>query len=286
MLIEGLVGVVAMIAASTLPPADYYAMNIDLEKAPGYHDQLTKIGAGVDHLNVYEERTEESLRGRTGGGVTLAVGMAHIFDQAAGRFASSLEWLWKYWYHFAIMFEALFILTTIDTGTRIGRFLLQEVAGKIHPKLGRADWWPGAIVSTLLIVAGWSYFIDAKSFASIWKMFGVANQMLVVIALSVVSVVLVNEGKMRYVWVTLVPLGVVLITTTTAATEMLLANFNTLVTQLGKAGAKDWGMITGQLIEAGLTAAMLICAMIVIAAGAARVWLRNNRGQVAVRGGR
>ncbi len=271
MLIEGLVGVVAMIAASTLPPADYYAMNIDLEKAPGYHDRLVSIGAGVDHLNVYEQRTEESLRGRTGGGVTLAVGMAHIFDQAAGRFASSMQWLWKYWYHFAIMFEALFILTTIDTGTRIGRFLLQEVAGKVNPKLGRADWWPGATVSTLLIVVAWSYFIDAKSFAAIWKMFGVANQMLAVIALSVVSVVLVNEGKLKYIWVTVVPLAVVLTTTGTAAIQLLVTNWNTLSTQLSKAGTRDWTLITGQLIEGGLTATMLICALIVLVSGIVRV---------------
>src|SRR2546423_5666759 len=110
--------------------------------------------------------------------------MALIYDQAVGRLSKGAETLWKYWYHFAIMFEALFILTTIDAGTRIGRFLLQEIGGKIHPKLGRTDWAPGAIVSTLLIVAGWSYFIlDASSFAAVWSMFGIANQMLAVVAL-------------------------------------------------------------------------------------------------------
>src|SRR5213596_1193177 len=108
MLIEGLVGVVAMIAAATLPIGDYYAMNTDLANVPAFHDRFVQIGANVDHLNVYEARTQEALRGRTGGAVTLAVGMAHIFDGAAQRFFSSasgaLTTMWKYWYHFAIMF--------------------------------------------------------------------------------------------------------------------------------------------------------------------------------------
>ena len=142
MLIEGLVGVVAMIAAAALPVGDYYAMNTDLANVPAIprpassQDRRRRRRAPAGD---YEQRTQESLRGRTGGAVTLAVGMAHIFDEAASRFgaageAAALDAMWKYWYHFAIMFEALFILTTIDAGTRIGRFLLQEVAGKIHPQ--------------------------------------------------------------------------------------------------------------------------------------------------------
>src|SRR5204862_5023483 len=181
MLIEGLVGVVAMIAAATLPVGDYYAMNTDLAKVPAFHDKFVQIGANVDHLSVYEALTQESLRGRTGGAVTLAVGMAHIFDQATARFIgaseSAMKTMWKYWYHFAIMFEALFILTTIDTGTRIGRFLLQEVAGKIYEPLGISGGWPSAIVSTALIVFGWAWFMNSDQFMTIWAMFGIANQM-------------------------------------------------------------------------------------------------------------
>src|ERR1700692_2378370 len=109
--------------------------------------------------------------------------MARIFTKAMHNLGLPIDGLMKYWYHFAIMFEALFILTTIDAGTRIGRFLLQEIFGLLHPKLGRTDWWPGAIVSSLLIVGGWVYFImDTGSFAAIWTMFGIANQMLAVIA--------------------------------------------------------------------------------------------------------
>ena len=153
----------------------------------------------MDHLNQWDDYTQESLRGRTGGAVTLAVGMAHIFQDATTKFVSTGEGtvraLWKYWYHFAIMFEALFILTTIDAGTRIARFLLQEVFGKVNPKLGRHDSWPGTIISTALIVWAWAYFINADSFAAIWTMFGIANQMLAVIALSILTVIIAREGR-------------------------------------------------------------------------------------------
>src|SRR4051812_36461903 len=190
---------------------------------------------------MYEQRTQESLRGRTGGAVTLAVGMAHIFDGIPRRFGvaaeDTLQAMWKYWYHFAIMFEALFILTTIDTGTRIGRFLLQELGGKlIHPKVGQTDWWPGAIISTLLIVAGWAYFINANSMAVIWPMFGVANQMLAVIALAVVSFYLVNDGKGRYLWVTVGPMIVVFTTTSTAALQMFQGQFAQFQNQFNNTG--------------------------------------------------
>jgi carbon starvation protein len=282
MLIEGLVGVVAMIAAATLPVGDYYAMNTDLARVPAFHDKFVQIGADVDHLNVYEDRTQESLRGRTGGAVTLAVGMAHIFDQATARITTTseaaLKTMWKYWYHFAIMFEALFILTTIDTGTRIGRFLLQEVAGKIHPQLGKTDWWPGAVVSTALIVAGWAFLIDYNNFMTIWGMFGVANQMLAVIALAVVTVYLFNEGRGRYWYVTVIPMTVVMATTGTAAVQMLSGQFDTVMTQLGNQGTgRNVTTLVNALVQGSLILAMLLCTGIVIVAGAARVLKIGNR---------
>jgi carbon starvation protein len=271
MLIEGLVGVVAMIAAAALPTQDYYAMNTELSKVPVFHERILQVGggAGVEHIGQYEQLTKEpSLRGRTGGAVTLAVGMAHIFDEAARKISSggeeTMNHLWKYWYHFAIMFEALFILTTIDAGTRIGRFLLQEAMGKvIHPQLGKPGWWPGAIASTLLVVAGWAYFIDANNFDAIWKMFGVANQMLAAIALSIVSAYLVNEGRGRYLWVTLVPLAVVMTTTSTAAVENILVYWNTVTTQR-QSPTPDWKLVSNSLISGGLTLAMLLSAYVVI----------------------
>lgn len=295
MLIEGLVAVVAMVAAATLPSADYYAMNTDLDKVPKYHNQIVLVGGSLghpqeEHIQDYERNTQESLRGRTGGAVTLAVGMAHIFDQAAGRFwagsRQTLDKVWKYWYHFAIMFEALFILTTIDAGTRIGRFLLQEVAGKIHPKLGQTNWKPGAWISTALIVLGWVYFIQSGSMRDIWPMFGICNQMLAVIALAVVSSYLANEGRSRYLWVTVIPMLVVATTTTTAAGEMLALLWNnTLVPQfhnLHDPGANAAWAILHAGTQAALIVAMLVCGAIIVISSARRIWKVMGSGDAVV----
>ena len=251
MLLEGLVAVVALIAAATLAPNDYYAMNTELSKVPQWHDRILLIGGagGMEHIgqaipdNIarYEDLTRESLRGRVGGAVTLAVGMAHVFDQAASRFVSSnnrmLEGLWRYWYHFAIMFEALFILTTIDAGTRIGRFLLQEVLGRAHPALGIGGHWPAAFISTGVIVSAWASFMNSGSFPVIWGLFGIANQTLAVMALAVVSAHLAVQGKARYLWVTIVPCLMIIPTTTTAAAEMLYGQIISIQTELANSPA-------------------------------------------------
>jgi carbon starvation protein len=276
MLMEGLVAVVAMIAAAALPTQDYYAMNTQLAKVPEFHDRILQVGGGggIEHITDYETLTQESLRGRTGGAVTLAVGMAHIFDQAMKKVSiageESMRSLWKYWYHFAIMFEALFILTTIDAGTRIGRFLLQEVAGKLHPKFGQTGWWPGAIVSTILIVAGWAWFIDSNNFDTIWKMFGIANQMLAVIALTIVTVCIVNEGKARYAWVTVAPLAVVMTTTSSAAIYLLAGHYATWTTQMAKT-IPDKTLLFNTALQSFLIFAMLFCTVTIIASGIARI---------------
>jgi carbon starvation protein len=278
MLLEGLVGVVALIAASTLPVRDYYGMNMALADAPKFQDRIVQFAGDIEHLPLYEQRTQESLRGRTGGAVTLAVGMAHIFDQAAGRFyaksQTTLDAMWKYWYHFAIMFEALFILTTIDAGTRIGRFLLQEAMGKvIHPQLGRADWWPGAILSTALIVLGWAYFINANSMTMIWPMFGIANQMLAVIALAVLTCYLANEGRAKYLAVTVLPMLWVATTTFTAGAEMLASQFRGLGTQWQNAPeARNGAAILHASVLASLILLMLVCGSVILLAAMSRVW--------------
>jgi carbon starvation protein len=279
MLMEALVGVVAMIAAAALPTNDYYAMNTELAKAPLFHDKILEVGGGngIEHIGQYEKLTQETLRGRTGGAVTLAVGMASIFDEAARKISvageEAMQGLWKYWYHFAIMFEALFILTTIDAGTRIGRFLLQEALGKIiHRKFAQANWWPGAIVTTALIVLGWTYIIlNAESFDAIWKMFGIANQMLAVIALAVVSAWLFNEGRARYLWVTLVPMAVVMTTTSTAAVELLVAQLDTLRVQANNALSFQNAVLVNSAVTASLIVAMLGCTILIIAAAAGRI---------------
>jgi carbon starvation protein len=158
----------------------------------------------------------EALRGRTGGAVTLAVGMALIFTDALRWTGLAIEQVMKYWYHFAIMFEALFILTTIDTGTRIARFLLQEALGKVYRPFERTDWLPGAVLATAVVTTAWGALIWTGSISTIWPMFGIANQLLAVVALALVTTLLINSGRGRYAWVTLLPMLFVISTTMTA----------------------------------------------------------------------
>ena len=274
MLIEGLVGIVALIAAASLPSSMYYDINIDLAKRPQYTNALAALGVDPhgDHggeLVAMEKEVQESLHGRTGGAVTLAVGMARIFDSAL----PGQGWLMKYWYHFAIMFEALFILTTIDTGTRIGRFLLQELLGRIYKPLGDLDWLPASILSTGLIVVAWSGFIWSGSVESIWPMFGMANQLLAVVALCLVTTYLINHGKARFAPVTLLPMLFVLTTTTTAGYSEITGKF--------------WGMIkAGSVVRGylniGLTFFVMTCVGIILVIAIKR-WLAVLSGRVAVK---
>ncbi|MGE0814892.1 MAG: carbon starvation protein A [Vicinamibacterales bacterium] len=199
MLVEGVVGIMALIAATAMPPGDYFAINVP----PAVYQNLTFEGAPLQHvdLETIEAQVGEQVEGRTGGAVSLAVGMAVIFSALPG-----MNGLLAYWYHFAIMFEALFILTTIDSGTRVGRFLLQDALGKVHAPFGRPDWMPGALISTALLVAAWGYFIYTGQIDTIWPMFGVSNQLLGCVALAVATTVLIAQGKARYTWVTIAPL--------------------------------------------------------------------------------
>lgn len=252
MLIEGLVGVVALIAAAALPSDLYYAINVPIDQTPKYQNQLDAVyekygvrlppeandpahAANVDspqHLNLgqVEERVGgESLRGRTGGAVTLAVGMSVIFDQAFRWLGVTGEWLLKYWYHFAIMFEALFILTTIDAGTRIARFLFQETAGRVYAPLARPGWLPGAILASAVVTASWCWLIYTGSIDTIWPMFGIANQLLAVLALALVTTWIVNTGRSRYAAVTILPMAFVVSTTLTAGTQLVTGRFSQMI---------------------------------------------------------
>src|SRR5438128_8789234 len=223
MLMEGIVGVVALIAATSLFPGDYFAINTaqrtDTQKAAYARmvDEHTTQGFNLQPQEISrleQESGEKNLRGRTGGAVTLALGIAKIFDGAPG-----LRGLMKYWYHFAIMFEALFILTTIDTGTRVARFLVGEFMGRFHRKLEEPTWMPGAVVTTALVVAGWAAFIWSGSISTIWPMFGIANQLLAAVALCVATTVIISSGRARYCWTTIVPLSFVATTTLVAGWE-------------------------------------------------------------------
>ncbi len=228
MLMEGLVAVCALFVAAAMPAGDYWAINIDLRNVHLHAETLTKMHADVDHLQELERQVGgETLRGRTGGAVTLAVGMAKIMTDAMQKVSSSIDIdsVIKYWFHFAIMFEALFILTTIDTGTRIARFLLQEVLGSVFPQFGKMDWWPGVFLSTGLVTLAWGGLIWTSSIDTIWPMFGIANQLLAGIALCIVSTWLFQCGRGRYIWVTAIPLAFIMSTTFTAAAQMLSGRF-------------------------------------------------------------
>jgi carbon starvation protein len=216
MLIEGLVGIVALVAACSLAPGDYFAINTDLRVASRYEQRLDEMGYAPEQLQHYEQETGEQLQGRAGGAVSLAVGIAQVFSKMP-----IFQALVSFWFHFAIMFEALFILTTIDTGTRIARFLIQELGGKAWPQFARQDWVPGTIISSGLTVMGWGYLIWTGNVDTIWPMFGIANQLLAVVALSVVGTVMSNAGRARYLWVVVAPMLFVTATTMTAGFQLI-----------------------------------------------------------------
>jgi len=173
MLMEGLVGITALVACSALYPGDYFAINVPAAK-------FAALGMQTTHLAALSAQVGENVVGRTGGAVSLAIGMAQVFTAlpGMGRFMS-------YWYHFAILFEALFILTTIDAGTRVGRFVLQELLGKVYKPFEGTDSVVSSMVASLIVVGSWVYFILTGSISTIWPMFGIANQLLAVIALTV-----------------------------------------------------------------------------------------------------
>ncbi len=259
MLCEGLVGVVALIAVCALHPGDYYAINVPPAA-------FAKLGLSTVNLAHFSQQVGETLVGRTGGAVSLAVGFAQIF--AGIPFFAHLM---SYWYHFAIMFEALFILTTIDTGTRVARFLVQEFLGRAWKPLENTSWLPGTLLSTLVVVVGWSYFILTGSISQIWPMFGIANQLLAAVALCVGTSVIVNSGRARYAWVTLAPLAFVATTTLYAGYLSITDNFLPLTKNPAKA-------FTGYL-DAALTATLMACVVVILLASA-RSWRRALRGDV------
>jgi carbon starvation protein len=264
MLTEGLVGVVALIAASSLYPGDYFAINLSPAK-------FAALGIPAQNLAELSAQVGETIAGRPGGAVSLAVGFAQIFSGIPG-----MRGLMSYWYHFAIMFEALFILTTIDTGTRVARFLVQEFAGRLWKPLERSDWMPGTILSSGLVVAGWAYFIQTGSISTIWPMFGIANQLLAGVALAVASSAIINAGKVRYVWVTLVPMLFVTTTTLVAGWESITDNFLPMVS-VGSTAAQ------GE-VDLVLTAVMMACACVILVEAFRRWYRVLAKGEYIVEG--
>ena len=230
MLLESFVAIMAMIAATVLEPGVFFAINspagvVGKEAV----DAIVKINSWgfavtVEQMNqLAKDMGESSLFARTGGAPSLAVGMASIFGSAFGKHLLAL------WYHFAIMFEAIFILTTLDAGTRVGRFMLQDMLGNFNKKLGETSYMPSVILTSALVVAGWGYFlyigvIDPNGGVNIlWPLFGIANQMLAAIALCVATSILVKSGKLKYAWITALPLAWLVTITTTAAWQKIFS---------------------------------------------------------------
>jgi len=179
----------------------------------------------------------------------------------------------KYWYHFAIMFEALFILTTIDTGTRVARFLVGEFGGRFYKKLEEPNWLPGSIVTSFLVVAAWAAFIWSGSISTIWPMFGVANQLLAAVALCVATTILMNAGKAKYAWVTIVPLAFV-------STTTLVAGFKSITDIFWPLAQKPETSLQG-LINTSLTAIIMVAALLIML-DSIRRWLGSrSRPQIA-----
>ena len=230
MLVESFVAIMAMIAACVMEPGIYFAINspagvvgkeaVDaVATISGYGFPVTL--EAMQHLA--HQMGESSLFARTGGAPSLAVGIATIFSNAFGT-----GWL-AMWYHFAIMFEAIFILTTLDAGTRVARFMLQDLLGNIYPPFARTAWYPGIIITSAMVVMAWGYFLyqgttdPLGGVNSLWPLFGISNQMLAAIALCVATSIIARSGKLRYLWVTALPLVWLVIITSWAALEKLFS---------------------------------------------------------------
>jgi len=257
MLSESLVGVLALIAATSMHPGDYFAINTTSET-------FAKLGLNTVNLDMFSRQVGENLTARTGGAVSLAVGMAQIFKSVPG-----FDRLMAYWYHYAIMFEALFILTTIDTGTRVARYVLQEIMGRVRRDFANSASLPGNLIATACVVVGWGYLIDTGNISTIWPLFGTGNQLLATIALSITTTFLINMRKARYALVTAVPMCFVGVTTIAAGIESIRNIFWPLTSKPGQ-------IFTGYL-DSTLTG-IFILGVVLVVCDAARRWVAVLNG--------
>jgi carbon starvation protein len=286
MLMESLVGLMAMIAAATLDPGVYFAMNVGpaiLGTTPESASQAIAQWGFVlrpeQMTALAQQMGEASLLSRTGGAPSLAVGMAGILG---GVFTGTGLALW---YHFAILFEAVFILTTVDAGTRVGRFMLQELLKHVWAPLGRYSWYPSILISSALVVAAWGYFLyqgvidPLGGINSLWPLFGIANQLLAAVALCVATTILVKMGKMKHAWVTLVPLAWLASATLTAGYQKVfsplpalgfLAHARSLANSTNPDAAR---MIFNDRVDAALALFFMAVVVVVIAASAREWWM-------------
>lgn len=265
MLAEGMVSILALIAAASLFPLDYFQINLSPEKFQELLPQLQAMGFTETDFTRLSQGVGENIAGRTGGAVSLAVGMSEIFSKIPG-----MNSLMSYWYHFAIMFEALFILTTIDAGTRIARFLLQDIMGKAYRPFSNSSNLAGNLLASAIVVFFWGYFIYTGSVSTIWPMFGTANQLLATIALAVGTTYIINQGKGRYAWITIVPMTFVGVTTIYAGFLNIINLYLPLLS--------DSSTLTVGLINLTLTG-IILASVVVIIADAIPIWLKGAKKQ-------
>jgi carbon starvation protein len=297
MLMESFVAIMALCAATALDPGVYFSINAPLGALGGTvesaaqairqwgftvtPEQLTALSSSVG---------EASLLGRVGGAPSLAVGMAHIFSGAFGQQLMGL------WYHFAIMFEALFILTTLDAGTRVGRFMLQEFLGHLWEPLGRTSWYPSNLLASGLIVVAWGYFLvqgvldPLGGINSLWPLFGISNQLLAAVALCVGTTIIIKSGKARYAWVTLAPLAWLLAVTLTAGWQKIfatdprlgfLAHARDTAVRIASGAldpAKGARMILNDRVDAAL-AGIFMAVVVALLLASIREWVAVARGR-------
>jgi carbon starvation protein len=295
MLMESFVGVMAMIAACTLDPGVYFAMNTTpagLAQASAVLNQAGFVVTPEALQALAAQMGEQTLVARTGGAPSLAVGMAQIFSGVTSVLGGKA--LTALWYHFAIMFEALFILTTIDTGTRVGRFMLQEIVGHVWPRFGETSWYPSVIGSSALVVAGWGYFLyqgvvdPLGGINSLWPLFGISNQLLAAVALCVGTTILVKMGRARFVWATVAPLAWLVTVTMTAGWQKVFAadpKLGFLAHAASLAGSADphaARMIFNDRLDAGVALLFMTVVGLLVVTSAREWWLVLSRRKPAV----
>jgi len=304
MLTESFVAVMAMIAAVTLDPGVYFAMNANPallgDTVQSASQAVNGFGFSVSPETLQSTANavgEDSIVGRTGGAPTLAVGISAIFAGVTGVFGAALQ---AFWYHFAIMFEALFILTTVDAGTRVGRFMIQDLIGNVWRPFARTSWLPGNLIASALIVAGWGYFLWAGvndplgGINQLFPLFGIANQLLAAVALTVGTTILIKMGKLKYAWVTALPLAWDAAVTLTASWQKIFSTdpaigffaqraaaqqsiqagkLNDTMAALGAASVDDARQILVNTTVDGVLSILFAVMIIIVIVDASRVWL-------------
>ncbi len=305
MLTESLVAVMALIAACVLTPGIYFAINAPASAlgttAQTAAEAIRAWGFAVSPAELQllaKQVGETSLLSRTGGAPSLAVGMAHLFSRVLGGTTAM-----ALWYHFAIMFEALFILTTLDAGTRVGRFMLQDLLGHVWKPIGRVSWYPAVVTASALFVAMWGWFLyqgvldPLGGINSLWPLFGISNQLLAAVALCVGTTVIIRMGKARYAWMTIVPLTWLAIVTLTGGWLKIFSDSPKLgflaharmLDSFVTSGALPPGVLSLQAahrmmfndhVDAAV-AAFFMLSVIVILLDSVRVWIGILSGRVS-----